>query len=328
MTFARFGVPAIVGLILAAQAVPLARAQDYPTRPVTLIAPWPAGGAIDTLCRVLAPKLSDRLGKSVIVENRAGAASVIGTAAVAKAAPDGYTLVMGGATALAVAVTVYKKLPYDPTKDFAPVALVSRIPFVLVAHPSLPVRSVPQLIQLAKENPGQLSYASGGPGSPHHLYMELFKSMTGIEMMHIPYKGNAPAATDVLAGHVPLMFSDPVPSLPPIREKKLIALGVSSPTRWPASPEIPPIAEAGVPGFNAVAWSMIVAPANTSNAIVSKLHSALKSILELPEIQQQLTNLGMIAVSSPPPEELQPFINSEIGRWSKVVHQAGIAGSE
>jgi tripartite-type tricarboxylate transporter receptor subunit TctC len=240
MTFARFAASAIAGLILAAPAVALAQAQDYPTRPVTLVAPWPAGGAIDTLCRILGPKLSDRLGKPVIIENRAGAASVIGTAAIAKAAPDGYTLVMGGATALAVAITVYKKLPYDPTKDFAPIALVSRIPFVLVAHPSLPVRSVPQLIQLAKEKPGQLSYASGGPGSPHHLYMELLKSMTGIEMMHIPYKGNAPAATDVLAGHVPLMFSDPVPSLPPIREGRLVALGVSSATRWPASPEIPP----------------------------------------------------------------------------------------
>lgn len=328
MTFARFAAPAIAGLILAAPAVALAQAQDYPTRPVTLVAPWPAGGAIDTLCRILGPKLSDRLGKPVIIENRAGAASVIGTAAIAKAAPDGYTLVMGGATALAVAVTVYKKLPYDPTKDFAPIALVSRIPFVLVAHPSLPVRSVPQLIQFAKEKPGQLSYASGGPGSPHHLYMELLKSMTGIEMMHIPYKGNAPAATDVLAGHVPLMFSDPVPSLPPVRDGRLVALGVSSATRWPASPEIPPIAEAGVPGFDAVAWSMIVAPANTSDAIVNKLHSVLKSIQELPEIQQQMINLGTIPVSSPPPEELQRFINFEIGRWGKIVHQAGIAGSE
>jgi tripartite-type tricarboxylate transporter receptor subunit TctC len=328
MTFARFAAPAIAGFILAAPALALAQAQDYPTRPVTLVAPWPAGGAIDTLCRILGPKLSDRLGKPVIIENRAGAASVIGTAAIAKAAPDGYMLVMGGATALAVAITVYKKLPYDPTKDFAPITLVSRIPFVLVAHPSLPVRSIPQLIQFAKEKPGQLSYASGGPGSPHHLYMELLKSMTGIEMMHIPYKGNAPAATDVLAGHVPLMFSDPVPSLPPIREGRLVALGVSSATRWPASPEIPPIAEAGVPGFDAVAWSMIVAPANTSDAIVNKLHSALKSILELPEIQQQMINLGTIPVSSPPPEELQRFINSEIGRWGKVVHQAGIAGSE
>jgi tripartite-type tricarboxylate transporter receptor subunit TctC len=328
MTFARFAAPAIAGLILAAPAVALAQAQDYPTRPVTLVAPWPAGGAIDTLCRILGPKLSDRLGKPVIIENRAGAASVIGTAAIAKAAPDGYTLVMGGATALAVAVTVYKKLPYDPTKDFAPIALVSRIPFVLVAHPSLPVRSVPQLIQFAKEKPGQLSYASGGPGSPHHLYMELLKSMTGIEMMHIPYKGNAPATTDVLAGHVPVMFSDPVPSLPPIRDGRLAALGVSSATRWPASPEIPPIAEAGVPGFDAVGWSMIVAPANTSDAIVNKLHSVLKSILELPEIQQQMLDLGTIPVSSPPPEELQRFINSEIRRWGKVVHQAGIAGSE
>jgi tripartite-type tricarboxylate transporter receptor subunit TctC len=188
MTFPCFFLPAIVGLLFGVQSVSLARAQDYPTRPITLIAPWPAGGAIDTLCRILGPKLSDRLGKPVIIENRAGAASVIGTASVAKGAPDGYTLLMGGGTALAVAITVYKRLTYDPSKDFAPISLISRIPFVLVAHPSLSVRSVPQLIQLAKEKPGQLSYASGGPGSPHHLYMELLKSMTGIEMTHIPYK--------------------------------------------------------------------------------------------------------------------------------------------
>src|SRR5215471_2832351 len=187
---------------------------------------------------------------------------------------------------------------------------------------------IPREFRIVASGDDREKGASGGPGSPHHLYMELLKGMTGIEMMHIPYKGNAPAVTDVLAGHVPLMFSDPVPSLPPIRERRLVALGVSSATRWPASPEIPPIAEAGVPGFDAVAWSMIVAPANTSDAMVNKLHSVLKSILELPEIQQQMINLGTIPVSSPPPEELQRFINSEIGRWGKVVHQAGIAGSE
>src|SRR5262249_14111879 len=170
MAFARLAAPAIVGLLFAAHNVSLARAEDYPTRPVTLIAPWPAGGAIDTLCRILGPKLSDRLGKPVLIQNRAGAGSVIRTAAVADTPPAGYTLLMGGGTALAVAVTVYKRLGYDPTKDFAPIALITRIPFVLVAHPSLPVRSLPQLIQLAKEKPGQLSYASGGPGSPHHLY--------------------------------------------------------------------------------------------------------------------------------------------------------------
>ena len=173
MTLMRFAAPAIVGVLFAAQNVSLARAQDYPTRPVTLVAPWPAGGTIDTLCRILGPKLSDRLGKPIIIENRAGAASVIGTTSVAKAAPDGYTLVMGGGTALAVAVTVYKKLGYDPTKDFVPIVLVSRIPFVLVVHPSLPVRSVPQLIKLAKEKPGQLSYASGG--APRRLRFVFFR---------------------------------------------------------------------------------------------------------------------------------------------------------
>src|SRR5262249_59552551 len=179
-------------------------------------------------------RLPDGLGGPFTIANRAGVLEVGGTASVATSAADGYPPLMGGGTALAVAVTVYKRLGYDPTKDFAPIALITRIPFVLVAHPSLPVRSLPQLIQLAKEKPGQLSYASGGPGSPHHLYMELLKSVTGMEMTHIPYKGNAPAATDVLAGHVPLMFSDPVPSLPPIREGKLVAPGGSSLTRCPA----------------------------------------------------------------------------------------------
>jgi tripartite-type tricarboxylate transporter receptor subunit TctC len=180
-------------LFLAALAVattaPIARAQDYPTRQITLIAPWPAGGAVDALCRAVAPHLSDRLGKSVVVENRPGAGSVIGTAAGAKAAPDGYTMVMAGSGSLAISATMYKKLPYDPIKDFIPLALGARIPFILVANPSLPVRSVAELVQYAKQNPGTLSFASGGPGSPHHLYAELLKSMTGIEMTHVPYKG-------------------------------------------------------------------------------------------------------------------------------------------
>ena len=201
-----------------------AQAPDYPARQITLIAPWPAGGSIDTLCRALAPGLSERIGKPVVVENRPGAGSVIGTAACARAAADGYTLVMAGSGSLAISATLYKKLPYDPAKDFAPIVLVAFIPFVLVVHPSLPVRSVPELVTYARENPIKLSYASGGPGSPHQLYAELFKSLTGIEMLHVPYKGNAPALTDVVAGHVALMFSDPVVALPQIRAAKLRAL--------------------------------------------------------------------------------------------------------
>jgi tripartite-type tricarboxylate transporter receptor subunit TctC len=221
---------AIAGLLSSLHSA--AVAQDYPTRQINLIAPWPPGGAVDTLCRILGQKLTERLGKTVIIENRPGAGSVVGVAATARAAPDGYTLVMAGSASLATSVTIYKKLPYDPTKDFAPVALITRIPFVLVVHPSLPVRSVPELINLAKAKPGQLSYASGGPGSPHHLYTELFKTMAGIEMTHVPYKGSAPALTDVIAGHIPLMLGDVECTKP------------ASPARSDDRPEIrpPPIA--------------------------------------------------------------------------------------
>jgi tripartite-type tricarboxylate transporter receptor subunit TctC len=319
-------------LFLAALAVattaPIARAQDYPTRQITLIAPWPAGGAVDALCRAVAPHLSDRLGKSVVVENRPGAGSVIGTAAGAKAAPDGYTMVMAGSGSLAISATMYKKLPYDPIKDFIPLALGARIPFILVANPSLPVRSVAELVQYAKQNPGTLSFASGGPGSPHHLYAELLKSMTGIEMTHVPYKGSAPALTDVIAGHVPLLFSDTVPSLPQIREGKVRALGVSTATRLPSAPEIPTIAESGVPGFDAAGWGVFAVPAGTPKEVVSRLQPALTAALALPDVQQQIIKLGMIPGSMSSTEELEPFIASEIARWGKVVTQAGLAGTE
>ena len=215
----RYCLAILAGLTVAA-AASIVQAQDYPARQITLIAPWPAGGAVDALCRAVAPHLSDRLGKSVVVENRPGAGSVIGTAAGAKAAPDGYTIVMAGSGSLAISATLYKKLPYDPVKDLVPLVLAGKIPFFLVVNPSLPVHSVAELVAYAKENPGKLTYASGGPGSPHHLYAELLKSMTGIEMTHVPYKGSAPALTDVVAGHVPLLFSDPVPALPLIREAR------------------------------------------------------------------------------------------------------------
>lgn len=323
----RWLLPILTALAVAATALG-AQAQDYPTRQITLIAPWPAGGAVDALCRAVAPPLSDRLGKSVVVENRPGAGSVIGTAAGAKATPDGYTMVMAGSGSLAISATMYKKLPYDPVKDFVPLALGGRIPFVLVANPSLPVRSVAELVQYAKDHPGMLSFASGGPGSPHHLYGELLKSMTGIEMTHVPYKGSAPALTDVIAGHVPLLFSDTVPSLPQIREGKVRALGVSTAIRLPSAPDIPPIAETGVPGFDAAGWGMFVVPAGTPKEVVSKLQAALTAVLALPDVQQQIVKLGMIPGGTASSEELERFIAAEIARWGKVVTQAGLAGTE
>jgi tripartite-type tricarboxylate transporter receptor subunit TctC len=324
MKLGRVFLLALAGWLASSAAV----AQDYPMRQINLIAPWPPGGAVDTLCRILGQKLTERLGKTVVIENRPGAGSVVGVAATARAAPDGYTLVMAGSASLATSVTIYKKLPYDPTKDFAPVALITRIPFVLVVHPSLPVRSVPELIKLAKAKPGQLSYASGGPGSPHHLFTELFKTMAGVEITHVPYKGSAQALTDVTAGHIPLMLGDVIASLPLIREEKVRALAVTSIARVPSAPEIPTIAEAALPGYQGVDWVMIVAPANTPKPIVNRLHAELKAIVGLPDIQQQLVKLGTIPADSPSPEEQQRFIDSEIVRWAKVVHQAGIAGSE
>jgi tripartite-type tricarboxylate transporter receptor subunit TctC len=321
------GLVVIVTLMTLAQHR-AAAADDYPSRPVTLIAPWPAGGAVDTLCRIFAAKLTDRLGKSIIVENRPGAGSVLGVATAARSAPDGYTLVMGGSAALATTVTIYKKLPYDPSKDFAPLALITRIPFLLVVNPSLPVNSVTDLIKLAKKEPGRLSYASGGPGSPHHLFTELFKNMTGSQMLHVPYKGSAPALNDVVAGQVPLMFGDVVASLPLVNAGKVRALGVSSTTRIPSAPEIPTIAEAGVSGYEGVGWVMIVAPARTPEVVVDRLHAELKSIAALPEIRKQMIELGTIPVDSPPPDAQQRFIDSEIVRWSKVVELAGIAGTQ
>jgi tripartite-type tricarboxylate transporter receptor subunit TctC len=309
-------------------SAPVAQAQDYPNRQITIIAPWPAGGAVDAVCRAVAVPLAERLGKSIVVENRPGAGSVIGTAAGAKAAPDGYTLVMAGSGSLAIASTMYKKLPYDPVKDLIPITLGAKIPFVLVVNPSLPVRTPAELVAYAKENPGKLSFASGGPGSPHHLYGELLKSMTGIEMTHIPYKGSAPALTDVIAGHVPILFSDTVPSLPQIKEGKVRALGVSTAARIPSAPDIPPIAEGGVPGFDAAGWGVFSVPAGTPKDVVSKLQAGLDAVMALPAVQQQIIQLAMIPGKGMPHEELQRFIDGEIVRWGKVVQQAGLAGTE
>jgi tripartite-type tricarboxylate transporter receptor subunit TctC len=326
MRIARLGAGciALIALLLGLPAA----AEIYPTRQITLIAPWPPGGAVDALCRALAPGLGDRVGNPVVIENRPGAGSVIGTAAGAKAEPDGHTLVMAGSGSLAISATLYKKLPYDPAHDFAPIALIARIPFVLVVNPSLPVRSVGELIAYGTANPGKLSYGSGGPGSPHHLYAEMLKSMTGLEMAHVPYKGSAPALTDVVAGHIPLMFSDTVPAQPLIREGKVRALGVSSAARLPSALEVPPIAEAGVPGFDAAGWGMIVAAAGTPDDVVRRLNADLIAVLASSEVQQQIISLGMVPASPAPPIGLQVYIDGEMARWGKVVQQAGLAGTE
>jgi tripartite-type tricarboxylate transporter receptor subunit TctC len=306
----------------------LARAQDYPARFVTMVSPYAAGGGADLLARVVAQKLADRLGKSFVVENRLGAGGVIAAAAVARAVPDGYTLLLGTSTQLAIQVTLHKTLPYDPATDFAPVALVASVPFVLTVNPLLPAHSVADLIRLAKERPGALSYGSSGVGGPPHLYMELLQTMTGIRMTHVPYKGTAQAIVDVVAGHIPIMFSDIAPAVSLLKDGRLRALGISSATRFQTLPDIPPLAEAGVPGFDAVAWTMLVAPARTPKVIIDKLAVEVKSIIAAPDVQKLFLDTGNIPLVSPPPEQLQTYLKSEIVRWGKVVEQAGIAGSE
>jgi tripartite-type tricarboxylate transporter receptor subunit TctC len=313
-------------LIAAGLALTLAPAygDNYPSRRITLIAPWPPAGAIDTVCRELAPGVGDLLGQPVVVENRPGAGSTIGTADGAKAVPDGYTLVLAGSGSLAISPTLYKELPYDPRTDFTPIALTVRVPFILVINPALPIESVNDLISYAKAHPGVLTYGSGGAGSPHQLYAEMFKTMTGIEMTHVPYKGSAPALTDLIGGHIALLFADPAPALPQIKAGKVRALGVTSAARLPAAPDIPALAESGVPGFDASGWGMVVAPA----PIVTKLYDAFRAVESRSEVRDRLIFLGLTPQTSPPPETLQSFIDGELVRWGKVVKSAGLAGTE
>ena len=323
-------VPATLLCLLAAFSAPIAgaaAASEYPERQITIVVPVAAGGAVDVLGRTFAQALAARLGKPVVVENRTGAGMVTGTASVAKAAPDGYTLLVATSTPMAINATVHKKLPYDPANDFVPIALLANSPFTLVVNPSLPAQSVSDLIRLAKEKPGELSYASAGPGSPHHLFFELLKSMTGIQATHVPYRGNVPAITDVVAGHVPVMFSDPS-GLPIIKDGKVRALAASTAKRLPQVPEIPTIAEGGLSGFDAAAWIMLVAPANTPAAVVQRLHNEIKNISAQAEIEERIIKNGQTPTATPSVAELQNFVRSEIVRWGKVVQQAGIAGSE
>jgi tripartite-type tricarboxylate transporter receptor subunit TctC len=307
-----------------------AGAQTYPgTRPVTLIVPFPAGGSTDWLARMLAQKLEQRLKGSVVVENRAGGANVVAAVAVAKAPPDGHTLMIGTSTTFAINVSAFRNLPYDPAKDFVPVALVSGVPFVLVANPSIGVKSVSDLARAAKAKKGGLAYASTGAGSAANLFMVMLQAdLDGIPMTAVPYKGNAPGLTDTIAGHVSVMFSDLLSALPHIRSGRLVALGVSTRERVPAAAELPTLAENGVPGYDASAWQMIVAPAKTPRGIVDRLNAELNAIVREPATNRDINGRGHIAVITPPVDELRKFVASEIVRWAKVVEAAGAKGSQ
>jgi tripartite-type tricarboxylate transporter receptor subunit TctC len=321
----RFRILALaVGMALAAAAW----AAEYPTRPITIVVPYVSGGSTEILARIVGAKLEERLGKPVLIENKPGAGTVIGATAVARSVPDGYTLLMATPTPMAINVALYKHLTYDPATDLVPLAMVARAPFILIVNPSLPVHSVGDLIAFAKQKPGQLSYGSGGSGAPHHLYAELLKSMTGIEMTHVPYKGSLPALNDVVAGHIQLMFCDIPPAAGMIQSGKVRPLGVSTKNRVPMFSDIPTIAESGVPDFDVAGWFMVTAPARTPQPIIAKLHDAIKSALAAPEARDQVAKLSLLPLDTPSLEDMQIFVNSEIARWAKVVQQAGIAGSE
>jgi tripartite-type tricarboxylate transporter receptor subunit TctC len=307
-------------LVLSGTAAP---AQVYPSRNVTFVVPTGPGAGTDLLARILATKLTERLGKSFVVENRPGAGTVIAATAVAKAPADGYTLLMGTSTPLAINASLHKKLPYDPVKDFAPLALIATVPFVLVVNNDLPAATVQEFIALARQRPGAFSYGSTGPGTPFHLYAELFGSMTGIQMVHVPYKAAVAGLADLMGGRLQVMMTDFASSLPLIRERKVRALGVTTRTPAPAAPEIAPIAELGVPGFEAAAWQMVVAPAATPKEIVDKLHGELKTVMALTDTREQIAKIGLVPVDTGPPADLQRFIAAEVDRWAKVVERSG-----
>lgn len=296
--------------------------QNYPVRPVRLVVPSSPGGGTDITARIIAPKLGEHLGQQVIVENRAGAGTMIGGEFVARAAPDGYTLLMGIST-LAINPAMYRKVPYDALKDFAPVSQVVTLPNILVTHPSLPVRSVKELIAFAKARPGEINFASAGVATNPHLSMELFISMTGLKMIHVPYKGSGQGVIDVLAGHVSVMAPSILTALGYVKSKRLRALGVTSAKRASGALDIPTIAEAGVPGYEAVQWFGVLAPAGTSREIIARLHREVVRTVQTPEVRQRLVNDGADPVGSSP-QEFAAFLQSETTKWAKVAKEVGI----
>jgi tripartite-type tricarboxylate transporter receptor subunit TctC len=295
-----------------------AAAQIYPAKPIRLIVPYPPGGPTDLVGRSIGQKLTEAWGQQVVVENRAGAASVVGTEVAARSAADGYTLLLGTSAGFCINPALGGKMPYDAERDFAPISLVVINPQILVVHPSLPVHSVKSLVALAKSRPGQINYASVGNASPQHLGMEMLKSMTGIDMVHVPYKGTVPAITDILAGNVSLMFNSMPSVLPQAKAGKLRGIAVGSAKRSAAAPDIPTVAEAGVPGFEYVTWYGLFAPAGTSRDIVSRLNAQIAKILSDPEIATRFASQGAEPASNSP-EQLAQYRRAEFERWRKLI---------
>jgi tripartite-type tricarboxylate transporter receptor subunit TctC len=294
----------------------------YPSRTIKMIVPYPAGGTTDFLGRLVADQLKSGLGATVIVENMPGAGTTLGAEQAAKADPDGYTLLMATSTTLAINKTLYRKLAYDSVKDFTPIALVAGVPFALIVNPSIPAKTLAEFIAYAKTKPG-LAYGSAGNGSPQHLGAEMLKAAAGIDIRHVPYRGSKPAMLDVIAGHIPFMVVDLQPALQKIREGKVRCLGVTTPKRVAALPDIPTLAEAGLPGFELVAWQGVVAPARVPRAIVDQLAAQVGTLMADPATREKLARISLEPLPASTPDSFAAYVKTEVDRWAGIVKNSG-----
>ena len=314
------GLLVVLALLLAAAE---AIAQAYPVRPIRIIVPFPPGGGTDIGTRILGQKLQEALGQPVVIENRGGASGIVGLEQGARSAPDGYTLLMGNIGTMAINVSLFRKLPYDPVKDFAPISQVALLPMFLLVHPALPARDVRELIALAKAKPGQINYSSSGSGGMPHVSAELFKSLAGIYMVHIPYKGGGPAVADLMAGQVQVSFATVLESISQVKAGKLRALAVSSARRSAAMPELPTLAEAGLPGYESGSWLGLFAPAGTPQEIVARLSTEAIRIVKLPDVREKLLQQGADPVGGTA-AELAATIQADIAKYARVIRDAGV----
>ncbi len=316
----------MLGLALV-QTLP-ARA-EYPERPVTIVVSLAAGSGMDVLVRLYADRLSQTLGKPVIVENRPGASLMLAANTVANSAPDGHTLLVSTSSAMAINLTLFRQVTYDPERDFVPISLYVKSPFILVVNPDLPAKSVPELIAYVKQNQGKLSYSSPGAGVAQHLSMEYMKNQFGLEITHVPYRATPQSIQDIAAGHVAMGWAEAGASIPLIKEGKLRALAVSSATRLPLLPDVPPFAEAApAPGFEAVSWHMLLAPAKSPKDIVGRLHAEMKRALADPELKQKIETIGLIPFDTPSIEDLRVYRRAEQEKWGALVKKLGLEGAQ
>jgi tripartite-type tricarboxylate transporter receptor subunit TctC len=317
MKFTIAFISSILSLVLTAPA----NAQSYPNKPVRVVVPYPPGGPTDIVARVLFQQVSEATGQQFLVDNRAGAGGNIGAEMVAKSPSDGYTLLIG-TTAHAINMSLFKNLSYDVQKDFAPVSLLTQGPLVLVAHPQFPANSIKEVVELAKSKSGGLNFASSGNGQSTHLSAELFNTMAGIKMSHVPYKGSAPALTDVMSGQVDVMFDTTLSAMPFVKAGKLKALGLTSPVRSPAAPDVPTIAESGLPGYEVFAWNGVFVPAGTPKAIIQQLNDQIRKAMLLPQVKDKFSAQGF-AASWNSPENFGVFVKNEVDKWSRTVKASG-----